>query len=116
MSAAVSHRPEATLAPYEAIMAHAELELELAGRGELEHLAELGASWEELVAGLPACPPVAAASLLVRAKLMHERTHIELIRLRERLLSDVSLTKRAQRAADGYAPKLGARPRLNRRA
>jgi hypothetical protein len=116
MSAAVSHRAEATLERYEAIMAHAELELELAGRGELQQLTELGESWEELVAGLPATPPVEAASLLMCAKLIHERTHIELIRLREKLLGEVSQTTQAQRAADGYAPKLGARPRLSRRA
>lgn len=116
MSAALSQRPEAPLAPYEAIMAHAELELELAGRGELEQLTELGESWEQLVAGLPDRPPAEAASLLMRAKLIHERTHIELIRLRERLLSDLAHTTQAQRAADGYSPKLGARPRLNRSA
>jgi hypothetical protein len=116
MSAAVSHRPEETLERYEAIMAHAELELELAGRGELEQLTQLGESWDELIAGLPDCPPAEAATLLVRAKLIHERTHIELIRLREKLLGEVSQTTQAQRAADGYAPKLGARPRLSRRA
>lgn len=116
MSAAVSHRTEATLEPYEAIMAHAELELELAGRGELEQLNELGERWEQLVAGLPDRPPAEAATLLMRAKLIHERTHIELIRLRERLLSDLAVASKAQRAADGYAPKLGARPRLNRSA
>jgi hypothetical protein len=116
MSAAVSHRTEATLEPYEAIMAHAELELELAGRGELEQLTELGESWEGLIAHLPARPPAEAASLLLRAKLIHERTHIELIRLRERLLSEFAVASKAQRAADGYAPQLPPRPRLSRSA
>jgi hypothetical protein len=97
-------------------MAHAELELELAGRGELEQLIELGELWEDLVAGLPEEPPIEAASLLVRAKLMHERTRIELIRLRESLLAEVSVTGKAQRAADGYAPKLSRPLHLSRTA
>lgn len=104
------------LGRYEAIHEHAELELELAGRGEIERLAALGARWDELVAGLPAQPPAAAATLLEQARLMHERTHIELIRLREALLSDLSTSTRARRAADGYAGQLRRRPRLDRSA
>jgi hypothetical protein len=104
-------------ARYEAIVAHAELELELAGRGELEQLMSLGERWEELVAGLPETPPPDAASLLVRAKLMHERTAIELIRLREGLMADFNVTTQAKRAAAGYGGQLGHRPlpRLSRR-
>jgi hypothetical protein len=105
-----------TLGRYEAIREHAELELELAGRGEIERLAALGARWEELIAGLPAQPPAAAAALLEQAQLMHERTRIELLRLREVLLSDLSTSTRARRAADGYAGQLRRRPRLDRSA
>ncbi len=107
---------EAVLAPYEAIHEHAELELELAGRGEIERLAELGARWQELIAELPAQPPAAAAALLQRARLIHERTRIELERLREALLSDLTGAARARRAADGYAGQLRRRPRLDRSA
>lgn len=104
------------LAPYQAIYEHAELELELAGAGEMERLAELGARWEELIAGLPAQPPAAAAELLVRARLIHERTRIELDRLRETLLGELASSTRARRAADGYAGQLSRRPRLDRSA
>jgi hypothetical protein len=114
--AALEHEPVASLRRYEAIHEHAELELELAGNGEIERLAALGARWEELIAGLPAQPPLAAAQLLHRARLIHERTHIELMRLRETLVADVTNTKRARRAADGYAGQLRRRPRLDRSA
>ncbi|MGA7704130.1 MAG: hypothetical protein WB998_04465, partial [Solirubrobacteraceae bacterium] len=67
-----------SLAPYEAIHEHAERELELAGRGEIERLEELGARWEQLTEDLPARPPAQALALLERAKLIHERTRIEL--------------------------------------
>jgi hypothetical protein len=107
---------EALTAPYEGILEHAELELELAGRGEIEPLAALGAHWEELIAGLPPRPPAAAGELLERAQLIHQRTHIELIRLREALLSEVSAATCARRASDGYAGQLPRRPRLDRSA
>jgi hypothetical protein len=107
---------EPSLRSYEAIGEHAELELELAGRGEIERLAALGARWEELIAGLPPRPPAAAAELLERARLIHERTRIELIRLREALLSGLATTTRARRAADGYAGQLRRRPRMDRSA
>ncbi len=104
------------LARYEAIYAHAELELQLAGRGEIESLIALDARWEELVAGLPKQPPPAAVELLQRARLMHERTGIELCRLRESLLGELAATARGRRAADGYAGQLSRRPRLDRSA
>jgi hypothetical protein len=104
------------LAPYEAIAEHAELGLELAGRGDIEALSALGARWDELVAGLPARPPAEAAWLIERATLIHERTRIELIRLRETLLSDLAASTRAQRAAEGYAGPTAPRPRLDRSA
>jgi hypothetical protein len=115
-SAAPDAAGEDPLARYEAIREHAELELELAGRGEVEGLLALGAVWEELVAELPAQPPAAAAATLERAQLIHERTRIELIRLRETLLSRLETTTRAKRTAEGYAGQLGHRPRLNRSA
>jgi len=107
---------EHSLRPYEAIHEHAELELELAGKGEIERLAALGARWQELTAGLPAQPPAAAGELLERARLIHERTRVELVRLRDALLADIATTKRARRAADGYAGQLSPRPRLDRSA
>ncbi len=104
------------LRPYEAIHEHAELELELVGRGEIERLGALGEHWEQLTRDLPARPPVAAASLLHQARLIHERTSIELIRLRESLLAEIGASARARRAADGYAGQLARRPQLDRSA
>jgi hypothetical protein len=107
---------EVLLRRYRAIHEHAELELELAGRGELDRLVELGERWDALIAGLPACPPAAAGPLLQRARLIHERTRIELVRLRESLLVDVAASTRAKRAADGYAGQLRRRPRMDHSA
>jgi hypothetical protein len=105
-----------SLRPYEAIHQHAELELELVGRGEVERLGALGERWEQLTRDLPASPPAAAGSLLRQARLIHERTRIELIRLRESLLAEIGTNARARRAADGYAGQLTRRPRLDRSA
>jgi GAF domain-containing protein len=115
--ASASHAGDpALLDRYEAIHAHAELELELAGGGELDRLAELDGRWEELIDGLPTQPPLAAAELLQRARLIHERTRIELERLREAVLADIATTTRSKRAADGYAGQLRRRPRVDRSA
>jgi hypothetical protein len=105
-----------SLRPYEAIHEHAELELELAGKGEIERLSALDARWEELIAGLPAKPPAAAGELLERTRVMHERARVELIRLRDAILAELATTRRARRAADGYAGQLRPRPRLDRSA
>lgn len=104
------------LASYEAIVAHAELELELAGNGEVEELAALEGRWEQLVAGLPDRPPAAAGPILERARLLHERTRIELIRLRDSLLCDVATTDTAKRTAAGYGSQQTPASRLDRRA
>jgi hypothetical protein len=106
----------ADIEPYRAILAHSELELELAGRGEVEALSALSSRWEELTRGLPESPPAPAASLLQRATLIHERTGIELSRLREDVLREIAHTSRAKRTADSYAGQLRTRPRLDRRA
>ncbi len=78
---------------------------------------DLGARWEELTRDLPARPPAAALPLLQRARLIHERTRIELFRVREGLLSrDLDRHTRARRAADGYAGQPTRRLRLDRSA
>jgi len=104
------------LAGYEAIIDHAELELELAGRGDVEGLTLLAERWDRLIAGLPETPPAAAVGLLERAELVHERTRIELARLREALLADLATARRARRTAEGYSGHLRPRPRLDRSA
>ena len=104
----------AALAGYEALVTHAELELELAGRGEVDGLAALDGRWEELIEGLPARPPAAAGPILERARLLHERTRIELIRLRDSLLTDAGLASQARRTAAGYGGELASAPRVDR--
>ena len=117
MSSATSAGPAPSpLLPYEALHAHAELELELAGRADLDGLGELRDRWEDLAAGLPTVAPPQAAGVLERALLIHERTSIELQRLRDALLSELQRTTRARRTADGYAGQLRRGPRLDRRA
>lgn len=90
------------LAPYDALVAYAERELELAGRGELARLQELADGFEAIVAMLPSIPPPEAAELIMRAQLMHERTRIELLRTREVLLAELATLRRARAAAGGY--------------
>jgi hypothetical protein len=114
------HRPSGdvpvSLRPYEAIHEHAELELELAGRGEMERLATMGERWARLTRDLPARPPEEAGPLLRQARLLHDRTRIELIRRRESLLREIGTSARARRTADGYAGQLSRSPRLDRSA
>ena len=108
-------RPGA-LAPYEAIMAHAEQELELAGQGEIARLAELTGRWQELVDACPPSPPPQAAGLLELATLMHERVRVELLRLRESLLAELGTVRKARAAAVGYARQAGPVLRVERSA
>jgi hypothetical protein len=113
MSEAASGRA-AALAPYGALIEHAERELELAGNGDLQGLTSLADAWDELVADLPRTPPPEAGPLLERAELMHERTRIELARVRDALLGELATARRARRTAAGYAGNLRPRPRLDR--
>lgn len=106
----------ASLARYEAIHEHTELELEALGRGDLEALATLADRWEDLTHDLPSHPPAAAAAPLRAARLVHERTRVELIRRREVLLLDIATSTRARRAAEGYAGALPRRAHLDRSA
>jgi hypothetical protein len=106
----------ASLRPYREIKEHAELELEMAGRGELERLAALGERWDQLTGDLPSHPPLAAAALLRGARLIHERTRVELLRLREALLVEISTSARTRRAAEGYGSQLPRRTRVDHSA
>jgi len=118
VSAARAPRDSASssLRAFEAIHEHAELELELAGRGDIAGLATLGERWQELLAALPPTVPATALPLLERARLLHERTRVELQRLRELLQAELVRTAQARRTANGYAGQLPRRPRLDRSA
>jgi hypothetical protein len=107
-------RARTPLRAYEALHEHAERELEAAGGGDVERLLALHVRWHELIAELPAQPPAAASSLLHAAQLIHERTGVELMRLREALVADITTSERARRTAAGYAGQLRRRPRLDR--
>jgi len=102
--------------PYAALLAHAERELEHAGRGELDRLQALGEQWDALTRELPPRPPAAATVLLQRAIMIHERTRIELLRLRDSLLGELQTAKRARRAATGYGAQFSPGPSLDRSA
>jgi len=104
--------PDATLDPYAAILELSERELELAGMGRIDDMHALGEEWRALVSQLPAQPPTEARGLLERAALAHERTHTELLRLREAMLCDMRTTAQASRVAHGYA--LQERRRIRR--
>jgi len=101
---------------YEALVAHAEQELELAGAGDLAGLAALSEEWPELIEGLPARPAREHAPLLQRARLLHERTRVELLRLREGVLAGATTASRARRTAAGYGGQGGAARTLDRSA
>ncbi|HEX4467614.1 MAG TPA: hypothetical protein VH025_10540 [Solirubrobacteraceae bacterium] len=102
--------------PYAALLAHAERELELAGGGELEPLEALAPSWAALVAALPQQPPAAARPTLERALLVHERTRIELIRMQQRIVGEISAVGTARRAGDRYGETPGRGRRVDRSA
>jgi hypothetical protein len=106
----------AEAAPYEALLEHAERELELAGRGDVAGLVALGARWQQLAAGLDAAPPRAAAGAIEKARLIHERTRIELLRLRDSLFADFATADTAKRAAGGYGGTVPTGRRLDRSA
>jgi hypothetical protein len=97
-----SAAPDGALDRYEALLAHAELELELAGAAELDRLVELAPRWEQLIAALEDPPPPAAGELIERARLIHDRSRVELIRVRELLQSELAVVRRAREAAAGY--------------
>jgi hypothetical protein len=103
--------------PYEDLCEHAELELELVGRGEVTRLAALGARWREIAGALPPVAPPGAEELLKRTRVLHERSRAQLLALREATMEELAIAARARRTADGYAGPLRRRsPRVDRSA
>jgi len=104
-------------APYEAIVALAERELELAADGAYAEMAQLAAQRDQLLAILPVPAPPAARDALTRALLIQRRVTIELLRRREQVLLSARRVELQKRTARGYGGALasGRAPRVHAR-
>src|ERR1700722_19252910 len=91
--------------PYEALASLIERQLQYVGERRFDELRTLDLIREELLDALPDTPPAAAGGALERCSQLHRRVEIELLRVREMLLLELSVVQRSQRAANGYAPK-----------
>jgi hypothetical protein len=90
--------------PYQRLASLIEHELQLVAERRFDELLALKEARTELQASLPATPPVTARPELERCALLHKRVEIELLRVREAILQELTVVRQAQRAADGYAP------------
>lgn len=94
------------LAPYEALIRIAERQLELAGQGRYDELAQLSAQRDEVMSRLPRPAPEGARDVLERALAIQRRLSIELLRRREHVLLALRRVEMSKRAASGYARSL----------
>ena len=90
--------------PYEALASLIERQLQMVGERRFDELHTLDLIRDELLDALPDTPPAGARQALERCSKLHKRVEIELLRVREMLLLELSHVQRAQRAAHGYAP------------
>ncbi|HWE09057.1 MAG TPA: hypothetical protein VG325_06870 [Solirubrobacteraceae bacterium] len=90
--------------PYQRLASLIEYELQLAGERRFDELLALKEARAKLQASLPATPPDTARPELERCALLDKRVEIELLRVREAILQELTVVRQAQRAADGYAP------------
>jgi hypothetical protein len=97
---------EAVMAPYEALVRIAELQLELAGDGRYTEMAQLSKQRAALLRALPKPAPSAARDTLERALALQRRVTIELLRRREQVLLSLRRVEISKRAAHGYARAL----------
>jgi hypothetical protein len=100
------------MAPYEALAAMIERELELLGESRLEELAQLRLARTDLVGTMPSTPPAAAREVLERCALLQQRVRIEILRVRQEVLLELAQLERVRRTAEGYAPRRRA-PRVS---
>ena len=91
--------------PYEALASLIERQLQYVGERRFDELRTLDLVRDELLNALPDTPPIAARDVLERCSQLHKRVEIELLRVREMMLLELSHVHRAQRAARGYAPR-----------
>jgi hypothetical protein len=99
------------LAPYEALVRIAERELELAGEGRYDELAQLSRQRAAVMRALPKPAPALARDPLERALALQRRVSIELLRRREQVLLSLRRVEISKRAASGYARAMPARRR-----
>ena len=99
-----------SIEPYEALAALIERELQLVSERSFDELEALNEVRTELQRSLPATPPEAARPTLERCRQLQKRVEIELMRVREVLLLELSRVRQAQRTADGYAPARSRTP------
>jgi len=90
--------------PYEQLASLIEQELQLVGERRLAELPAVQQARVALQDSLPATPPATARDVLVRCSQLSKRVEIELLRVREVLLLEVSQLRQAERTARGYAP------------
>jgi hypothetical protein len=100
-------------APYEAIVRLAERELELAGEGRYDEIAQLARERAQLLAALPAAPPSIAREALERALEVQRRVTVELLHRHEEVLLGLRRIELSRRTAREYGDPIGA-PRGNR--
>jgi hypothetical protein len=104
----------AALASYEALVRIAELELELAGDGRYDELAQLRGQRAKVLESLPKPPPAGARDALERALAIQRRVTIELLRRREHVLLSLRRVEISKRTANGYARSMAAGRRRER--
>lgn len=113
MSAASA--PGAQSTAYDALVRLTEQELELAGEGRYNELAQLSAQRTQIIESLSAPRPAGARESLERALALQTRVSIELLRRREQILIALRRIDLHQRAAHGYGrslPQRGGQPRI----
>ncbi len=95
--------------PYEQLLELAQQELEYAGQGRYDALADIGERRAAIIDGLPATPPAQARSTIELALLTQERVTIELLRGREQMLLALQRISDAPQTARGYKRSIAAR-------
>jgi hypothetical protein len=105
----MNERAESALAPYEALVRIAELQLEFAGQGRYAEMAQLSRQRADVMRRLPRPAPAGAREVLERALAMQRRLTIELLRRREQVLLSLRRIEMSKRAASGYSKSLPTR-------
>ena len=98
--------------PYEALAALLESELALIVDRDFERVAALNDERAALVRMMAPVPPASARDALLRCDGLQKRVTVELGRVRESILTELSQVRLAQRTAAGYRPPLQRTPSI----